>query len=85
MELDVALRGRRAVREYTPEGVDDAAIERLIDAAVQAPSAVNEQPWTFTVVRDPQVLDRIASEAKAYMLETMPHGRRKPTIRWIDG
>ncbi|MGE5616583.1 MAG: nitroreductase [Bacillota bacterium] len=72
MELDVALKGRRAVREFRSQGLDDATIERLIDAAVQAPSAVNEQPWTFTVVRDPVVLDRLAEEAKAYMLATMP-------------
>lgn len=72
MELMTALKGRHAVREYTSEGVDDATIERLIDAAVQAPSAVNTQPWTFTVVRDPSVLDRVAAEAKAYMLATVP-------------
>jgi nitroreductase len=71
MELMTALKGRRAVREYKPEAVDDATIERLIDAAVQAPSAVNEQPWTFTVVRDSTVLDHLAREAKAFMLATM--------------
>ena len=72
MELNVALRGRRAVRDYRDKGVDDAAIERLIDAAVQAPSAVNEQPWTFTVIRDSKLLDHVAAEAKAHMLATMP-------------
>ncbi len=72
MELMKALQGRRAVREYTPEDIDNATIEALIDAAVQAPSAVNQQPWTFTVVRDPSVLDRLAAEAKTHMLATMP-------------
>ena len=72
MELSAALKGRRAVREYTPEAIDDATIERLIEAAIQAPSAVNQQPWTFTVVRDSTVLDHLAREAKAFMLATMP-------------
>ena len=74
MDLNEAITGRRAVRDYTSEAVDEQTIRRLIDAAVQAPSAVNQQPWTFTVVRDQALLDRISSEAKAHMLATMPAG-----------
>lgn len=33
---------------------------------------MNQQPWSFTVVRDQAVLDRISREAKAHMLATMP-------------
>jgi nitroreductase len=76
MDIDVAIRGRRAVREYTAEAVDEKTILRLIDAAIQAPSAVNEQPWTFAVVRDQAVLDRISRESKAHMIATMPPGAR---------
>ena len=71
MELAEAIAGRRAVREYTVQAVDDRTIRSLIDAAVQAPSAVNRQPWTFTVVRDQNVLNRLSREAKAHMLATM--------------
>jgi len=81
MDLDNAIRGRRAVREYTDETVDDASIRRLIDAAIQAPSAVNEQPWTFTVLRDKAVLDRISREAKVHMLATLPEDLRSDHFR----
>jgi nitroreductase len=74
MEFSEVIAGRRAVRDYTNEAVDELTIRHLIDAAVQAPSAVNEQPWTFTVVRDQRLLDRISHEAKAYMLAHMPAG-----------
>ena len=74
MEFSEVIAGRRAVRDYTNEAVDEPTIRHLIDAAVQAPSAVNEQPWTFTVVRDQRLLDRISDEAKAYMLANMPAG-----------
>lgn len=47
-------------------------IRQLIDAAIQAPSAVNQQPWLFTVVRDSELLARISCEAKAHMLRTSP-------------
>lgn len=74
MDLNEAIIGRRAVREYTQEAVDDQKIRHLIDAAVHAPSAVNGQPWTFTVVRDQDLLDRISREAKSHMLATTPAG-----------
>jgi nitroreductase len=72
MEFDKVITGRRAVREYTAQAVDERAIRSLIDAAVHAPSAVNQQPWTFTVVRDQSILDRISHDAKIQMLATMP-------------
>jgi nitroreductase len=70
MDLREAIYTRRAVREFTAEPVDPMTIRRLIDAAIQAPSAVNQQPWAFCVVRDKAVLDRISNESKAYMLRT---------------
>ncbi|MCW6512393.1 nitroreductase family protein [Lichenifustis flavocetrariae] len=72
MDLDEAMAGRRAVREYTAEAVDEQTIRLLIDDAMKAPSAVNEQPWTFTVVRNGSVLDRVSRDAKAYVLATTP-------------
>jgi nitroreductase len=74
MDLENAIAGRRSVRDYTSQGVDKEAIQNLISSAVHAPSAVNEQPWTFTVVRDRSVLDRISHDAKSHMLATMPGG-----------
>ncbi len=73
MDLIKAIAGRRAVRDYTADPIDPAAIRQLIDAAIQAPSAVNRQPWTFTVVRDQEVLDRVSTAAKAHMLITLSH------------
>jgi nitroreductase len=68
MELRDALYGRRAIRQFTPEPVARPVLERLIDAAIQAPSAINAQPWHFTVISKASLLDSIAVEAKAYML-----------------
>ena len=72
MDLKEAIYTRRAVREFTAVPVPDETLRELIDAAVQAPSAVNQQPWSFCVVRDKLLLARISGEAKAYMLRTSP-------------
>ena len=74
MDLNEALASRRAVRAYKPDVIDDATIHALIEAAIQAPSAMNEQPWSFAVVRDQSLLDRISQNAKEHMLRTTPAG-----------
>jgi nitroreductase len=72
MNVREAIFGRRAVREFTAEPVQEEVLRQLIDAAIQAPSAVNQQPWLFTVVRNREMLARISDESKAYMLRTSP-------------
>jgi nitroreductase len=41
MDIDEALSGRRAARDFTAQAVDDKTSRRLIDAAVRAPSTVD--------------------------------------------
>jgi len=53
MELTTALRTTGAVREFTDEPVDDAAIHRLLDTARFAPNGGNRQAWRVVVVQDP--------------------------------
>ncbi|MFV0892377.1 nitroreductase family protein [Pseudomonas kurunegalensis] len=67
MNIYEAIRERRSTREFTTEPVEQHLIVRLIEAAVQAPSAVNLQPWVFTVVRDEVLLQQISSDAKKYL------------------
>ncbi|MDI4665032.1 nitroreductase [Xanthobacter autotrophicus] len=81
MELREAIYGRRATRAFTAEPVATAVLERLVDAAIQAPSAVNEQPWDFIVIRDAALLDRMSAATRAHMLEAvesspLPHHLR---------
>jgi len=67
MPLHVALYGRRSIREFTAQQVNRDTLQSLVDAAIQAPSAMNEQPWRFTIVTDRARLDRIAHSAKSFM------------------
>ena len=76
IELDLreAIYTRRAIREFTAEPVSESIVRDLIDAAVQAPSAVNQQPWSFWVVRNQALLADMARKAKTFMLRTSPVG-----------
>ncbi len=50
---------RRSVRAYTDEPVTDEHVETLLRAAMAAPSAGNQQPWRFVVVRDKAVMEAV--------------------------
>ena len=61
-ELLAAVTTQRACRRFDPNGkVLDADVERMLEAAVHAPSAENTQPWTFIVVRDEQSRSLLAA------------------------
>lgn len=57
-----AIKTRRSVRTYADRPVAEAAIKNMLEAAMLAPSAVNEQPWEFVVIQDKQLLKDVASE-----------------------
>jgi nitroreductase len=54
VDLYEALMTTRAMRRYSDEPVTDEEIERILAAAVQAPSGGNIQPYQFLVVTDPE-------------------------------
>lgn len=50
MELFEAIHTRRAVRKYRPDPVPEEEIQKILNAANWAPSAMNLQQWEFVVV-----------------------------------
>jgi nitroreductase len=73
MDAIEALNTRRSVREFTAEPVSKDQLDILLHAAMQAPSACNQQPWHFMVVdsRD-QLLALAAVHPYAQMLLHAP-------------
>ena len=51
---------RRSVRKYKKDQISEEIIKKLLNAAMCAPSALNEQPWEFIVVDDETLLDKIS-------------------------
>lgn len=59
MHVLEAIERRRSVRAYSNRPVDPEILRRLVEAAHQAPSSWNLQPWEFIVVTDPEVKKRL--------------------------
>lgn len=50
---------RRSIRKFTDEPVSGEHLEKLLRAAMNAPSACNEQPWEFVVIKDREIFKKI--------------------------
>ena len=50
------IKNRRSVRAYKDEQVEDEKIEKILEAAILAPTARGEAPWHFTVVQNKETL-----------------------------
>ncbi len=59
MEVLKAIHTRRSIRKFGKEPVPEELIQELLAAAMQAPSARNQQPWQFIVIDDRAVLAKI--------------------------
>ena len=59
MDAIEAILTRRSIRRYTSQGVPESAVRQVLEAAMSAPSAGNEQPWHFVVISDRRILDEI--------------------------
>jgi nitroreductase len=75
-----AMYTTSGVVDIKPDPVEEETIERILDAAIRAPSGHNTQPWEFVVVRDPAVKARIKEcvfEGRQHHLSIMKafHGK----------
>jgi len=57
------IQDRRSIREYTAEAVSPQDLDMILEAARQAPSGENAQPWRFIVVKDPETRKRLGALA----------------------
>lgn len=74
------IRTRRTVRAFRPDPVPREVLQNAVEAAAQAPSGANKQPWTFVIVTRPET-KRLIREA-AEKEERAFYGERAPE-RWL--
>lgn len=53
-----AIFSRRSVREFEETGIEPALVRKVLEAGIWAPSGLNNQPWRFAVVTDPEMIAR---------------------------
>ena len=68
------MKSRRSVRHFSDKEVPEEVINNIIMTAASAPSGAHKQPWTFCVIRDPDIKAKIKEAAEKEEYENY-HGR----------
>lgn len=69
-EILRAIKNRRSIRQYKAEPIGDAELQTIMEAAVYAPSAMNQQKWHFTVVQNREMLAKMNNIARENLLNS---------------
>lgn len=59
METLKAIHARRAIRKFKDKTVPEDILKKILSAGMQAPSAHNEQPWQFVVVKEKETMKKM--------------------------
>ncbi len=65
MNVYDAILKRRSIRKFKSDFLSEEIIEKLLIAAMAAPSARNMQPWEFYVVSNKEVMNKIRGVARS--------------------
>ena len=58
-----AIKKRRSVRSYESKPIPKDILNTIIEAANQAPSAMNSQPWRFVIIEDKEMKKKLLQAA----------------------
>lgn len=73
MDVFETIRGRRSIRKYKDEPVEQEKLGAVLEACRWSPSAGNRQPWEIIIVDDPEIKEKIAEAALEQMwMKTAP-------------
>jgi nitroreductase len=88
MSVFECVRARIETREFKPDPVPEAALQKILEAGRWSPSQRNRQPWHFIVVQERETLQQLGAMAPsgAYLAEAplaiavVTDGARVPLI-----
>lgn len=73
MDAIEVILSRRSTRKYKKKAVPKKLIDELLNAAMHAPSACNEQPWHFVIINNREVLNEVPKyHPHSYMIREAP-------------
>ena len=69
-EVLKVIKTRRSVRKFMPDQIKEEELQAILEAGRYAPTAMNEQPWFFTVIQNKEILADINKRSKEGMLNS---------------
>lgn len=68
-----SLNSRRSVRDFSNDPIAEEIIINIVSSAATAPSGANKEPWTFAIVKDPELKKKIRTAAEKEEKENYDH------------
>jgi len=62
MEAIKCMLTRKSIRDYSSKKVSEKQLKKILECAMQAPSAVNEQPWEFIIITEKEKLKELSTK-----------------------
>ena len=74
------VQQRQSTRNYKPDPVPREILDRCLEAARLAPSACNSQPWSFLVIAEPELKNRLADAAFGGLYSMCAFAKSAPVL-----
>ncbi|MFU8795769.1 MAG: nitroreductase [Dehalococcoidia bacterium] len=81
MDIIEAINSRMSIRSFKPDPVPREILEQMLELATRAPSAMNTQPWEFTVLTG-DVLDRVRRDNVERLRSGTPPNPEHEVVAW---
>jgi len=66
------IRGRRSIRKFLSEQIDEEDIKDIVKVGFSAPSGGNRQPWRVVIVKDQNIKDQLSDAAGQSFMAKAP-------------
>jgi len=81
MDVIEAVKNRKSIRGYKPDPVAKEVLEEILESARWAPSAMNTQPWEFTILTG-DVLENIKRRNVELLNSEAPPNPEHVVVGW---
>jgi len=81
MDMIEAVKKRKSIRGYKPDPVPKEVLEQILELASHAPSAMNTQPWEFTVLTG-EVLENVRRSNVELLNSGAPPNPEHVVVSW---
>jgi nitroreductase/NAD-dependent dihydropyrimidine dehydrogenase PreA subunit len=82
-QMELLIKGRRAVRHYKPENLEPELLQRLLNVACYAPSGMNARQVHFTVVDDREKLAQLRDEVMSGLGKLIKENKLPPGLEFF--
>lgn len=74
MDIFDAIYRRRSIRKFISKEIEEKKLRKIIEAAIQAPSACDIQGWRFIIIRNKKTKEKIINAGATSLIKNSPVG-----------